>query len=253
MFAGVNYSVFGEEESMFKIKFYIVLIIILNLIVSIKVFADDTATFSSVAPDALIVLDLSSSMSWNPPGGSNGDGLNNKIWGNSSCSNATNDDFCASKDTNNSNCNTDCSRITIAKNAIKGILDDNHDGSVTSPDDDNSLGIRIGYMRFYNCSTSSAETSGTYSYTAGCNTRIKDISTNYADIWSSVNAETTNGNTPVAAALYEAKMYLDVHKAADSAKTCRQKFVILITDGDDTLACNSTDGSSKQADQYKRR
>ena len=241
---------------MFKIKFLVILIVILNLIVSIKVFAADEATFSSVAPDALIVLDLSSSMSWNPPGGSNGDGLNNKIWGNSSCSNATNDDFCASKDTNNSNCNTDCSRITIAKNAIKGILDDNHDGSITSPDDDNSLGIRIGYMRFKDCGPSSAETGGTYSYTAGCNTLIQPIATTYATIWSSVNAETTNGNTPVAAALYEAKKYLDVHKAADSAKTCRQKFVILITDGDDTLACNSTGehgGSSTQSDQYKRR
>jgi len=242
---------------MFKIKIYVVLIIILNLIVSIKVFAADEATFSSVAPDALIVLDLSSSMAWNPTGGSDKDGGNNdaggnaaqRIYGNASCSNAWND-FTTSPDGTHT---TDCRRIQIAKNAIKGILDDNHDGLVTSPDDDNSLGIRIGYMRFKDCGPSSAETGGTYSYTAGCNTLIQPIATTYATIWSSVNAETTNGNTPVAAALYEAKMYLDVHKAADSAKTCRQKFVILITDGDDTLACNSTNGSSLQADQYKRR
>ena len=137
MFAGVNYSVFGEEESMFKIKFYIVLIIILNLIVSIKVFADDTATFSSVSPDAFIVLDLSFSMRWNPPGGSDGDGGGNaetRIYGNASCSN-TWDDFTTSQDATHT---TNCRRIQIAKNAIMGILDDNHDGSITSPDDDNS-------------------------------------------------------------------------------------------------------------------
>ena len=36
--------------------------------------ADETALFSTVAPDALIVMDLSGSMSWNPAGG-------NDVWG----------------------------------------------------------------------------------------------------------------------------------------------------------------------------
>src|SRR5450759_3342123 len=102
---------------MFKIKFYIVLIIILNLIVSIKVFADDTATFSSVAPDALIVLDLSYSMRWNPPGGSDQNGGGNadtRIWGNAGCSNGW-DDYTTSQDSTHT---TNCSRLQIAKNAV---------------------------------------------------------------------------------------------------------------------------------------
>ncbi len=56
----------------------------------------------------------------------------------------------------------------------------------------------------------------------------------------------------MASALNEAKLYLDAHKAADSGSACRQKFVILITDGQDTFACNGN-GTDTQSDMYKRR
>ena len=48
------------------------------------------------------------------------------------------------------------------------------------------------------------------------------------------------------------KPYLDDHKKTDSYKNCRTKFVILVTDGQDTLYCGGT-GSGNQSDQYKRR
>ena len=47
--------------------------------------------------------------------------------------------------------NTNCSRLEIAKRGIKKILDANNDGSVTDPVDQNTLNMRMGYMRFYNC------------------------------------------------------------------------------------------------------
>ncbi len=47
-------------------------------------------------------------------------------------------------------------------------------------------------------------------------------------------------------------MYLDAHKAADTARDCRKKFVILITDGSDTYSC-SGNGQECQEHQYKRR
>jgi Mg-chelatase subunit ChlD len=65
-----------------------------------------------------------------------------------------------------------------------------------------------------------------------------------------------NGNrTPLAGALTEAKSYLDAHKAGDTYKNCRKKFVIFLTDGWDTLACgaNYDPVEDTQGWGYKRR
>ncbi|HAJ27824.1 MAG TPA: hypothetical protein DCG53_11385, partial [Syntrophus sp. (in: bacteria)] len=58
----------------------------------------------------------------------------------------------------------------------------------------------------------------------------------------------TSGGTPLAIALREGKRYLDDHKALDDSRTCRQKSVIVITDGADTYACsgNGSDTTIKQ-------
>jgi type IV pilus assembly protein PilY1 len=189
-------------------------------------FADETDLFSySVSPDALILFDLSGSMDQDPSG--------NNCW------------------------SSGCSKLAMAKNAIFAILDDNNDGKIDS-NDETSLRIRIGYMRFYNCSSDESP----LNYSSGCNTLIVPIASTdpppfsspsrYSDIWSKVNAENANGGTPLASALSEAKLYLDASKAADSGSACRQKFVILITDGEDTFGCNGN-GTETQSDQYKRR
>jgi type IV pilus assembly protein PilY1 len=60
------------------------------------------------------------------------------------------------------------------------------------------------------------------------------------------------GATPLVSALSGVKVYLDSHKAADSYQSCRQKFVILVSDGADTMSCSGA-GNDTQADQYKRR
>jgi hypothetical protein len=218
---------------------------------------DEAALFtSSLSPDALIILDLSGSMDWNPAGGTN-------IWGNSSCS-GTFYDWSGSSHT------TNCSRLAIAKRAIFGILDDNGDNRITVADE-TSLGVRIGYMRFYDGN----DTAGIYS--SGYNKLTKAIDQSYSSIFCNttkatgctissscrvsgcstdtrcINSECANGGTPLAASLNEAKLYLDVHKAADGlAGACRQKFAIMITDGADTYACGGS-GQETQADMYKRR
>ena len=144
-------------------------------------------------------------------------------------------------------CSTSCSRIDIAKRSIFNILDDNADGSINTTDE-GSLGVRLGYMRFYNCS--SDDTGNDYSL--GCNKLVKAIGTSYNLINTAVQAESASGGTPLATALKEARLYLDAHKANDSAKNCRQKFVIMITDGSDTYAC-SGDGSECDPHRYKNR
>ncbi|MFA5321797.1 MAG: vWA domain-containing protein, partial [Smithella sp.] len=221
---------------------------------------DEAALFtSSLAPDALIVLDLSGSMNYNPIGTSE---PIDRIWGNSSC-NGTFYDWYGIGHT------TRCSRLAIAKRAIFSILDDNGDNRI-NVDDEESLGVRIGYMRFYNGN----DQAGVYS--SGYNRLAKAIDQSYSSIFCNttkatgctisstcasscsdatrcINSECANSGTPLAASLNEAKLYLDVHKAADGlAGTCRQKFVVLITDGSDTYACSGS-GTETQSDMYKRR
>jgi hypothetical protein len=144
-------------------------------------------------------------------------------------------------------CTKNCSRIAIAKRSIFNILDDNNDNIINSSDE-TSLGVRLGYMRFYNCS---ADDTGN-SYTSGCNSLIRTIGSSYSSINTSVQAESALGGTPLISAMKEAKLALDDHKAADPAKGCRQKFVILITDGSDTYGCGA-DGSECDNDRYKNR
>ncbi|MCX5837331.1 MAG: PilC/PilY family type IV pilus protein [Deltaproteobacteria bacterium] len=146
-------------------------------------------------------------------------------------------------------CTKSCSRMAIAKRAIANILDDNNDGTINSTDE-TSLGVRLGYMRFKNCGDD--EPGGGLSYTSNCNTLVKAINTSYSSINTSVQAESASGGTPINSALNEAKLYLTDHKAADNAKECRQKFVILITDGSDTYACDA-DGSECDPHRYKNR
>jgi len=199
--------------------------------------ADETALFTtSVAPDAMIVLDLSGSMDFNPTG----DTDTSKIWGNASC----NGTFYTSSGTGHT---TKCSKLDIAKRAIFDILDDNGDLTIDSTDE-TSLGVRIGYMRFYNGDDQAGD------YLSGANKLSKAIGTKYSNIFCNNNTSCTISSTCTSSACVngEAKLYLDAHKALDTAASCRQKFVILLTDGADTYAC-SGDGTETQSGMYKRR
>ncbi len=247
---------------------------------------DEQALFTTLASDALIVLDLSSSMNWTPVGEimythhlnqctsttaafySNYEANNHD----QACIISTgsvpkyandNDTTCTGPfyRTSGSGHTKDCSRLGIAKRAIFDVLDDNDNNTIDRADEQN-LNIRFGYMRFYGCS--SDDTGGSYS--SGCNMLIRGIGSKYSQIYcnsssscsasssssGSISGELASGSTPLVSALNEAKLYLDVHKAGDSAAACRQKFVILITDGADTLACGGS-GDEDQPAQYKGR
>ena len=220
--------------------------------------AEEALFTTSVAPDALILLDLSGSMEWNPAGGT-------YTYGNASCSGT----FYSSSGTGHT---VDCSRLAIAKRSIFDILDDNDDNRI-SGSDETSLGVRLGYMRYYDCG--SDDTGG--SYTSGCNqipgsssVSRRYINSKYSQIFCNSNTNCTNpnatcgsssnsiggacanGGTALASALGEARTYLNAHKAADSAAACRQKFVILVTDGSDTYAC-SGNGEECDPHRYKNR
>ena len=211
--------------------------------------ADETGLFTSIAPDAMIVLDLSGSMKWNPPG--NHDSWNNPTYEYS-------DPTCAGPfyDNNwNSGYTTYCSRFEIARKTLFNMLDDNHNGTVDGQDE-TSLNIRIGLGKFQG---------STY-------TKLRDIAAKYSLIYcgnsTSCTVDQSSGDssnirywmsysnvvgaTPLVTGLAGVKAYLDTHKANDAYKSCRQKFVILVSDGADTTSCGGA-GYDTQADQYKRR
>jgi hypothetical protein len=213
--------------------------------------ADETELFTtSTAPDALIILDLSYSMEGNPSDGTD----TTNIYGNTSCSGT----YYSSSGSGHT---TNCRRINIAKRTIFDILDDNDDNTINSSDA-TSLGIRFGYMRFKGCDSSA-------SYSSGNNTLINAIDTKYSYIFcrsntsctssststsECVNSATTSPGTPIADSLKEAKLYLDAHKASDTnCSACRQKFVVLVTDGADTCVCGGSGNTELVADMYKRR
>ena len=139
-----------------------------------------------------------------------------------------------------------------------------------------SLGVRFGFMTYYNCQNSSS--GSTYSYPAGSSTSCIQLAwplttsdnvtpTPYANIYCNntsclstvtsctgthecVVGETPSGGTPLGNAIAQGTTYLSYQKTLDTSATCRQKSIILITDGADTFSC-SGDGSSTNAPQRR--
>jgi len=209
--------------------------------------------FSAVAPDTVIILDISASMQTNPIDSMDGSGKPIKLYGNADCSGTT------FYDTPQPGYTTKCRKFLIAQRAIFSVLDDNKDGVINSQDDA-SLNIRMGFYTFGSdvvkqkdigksyahifCGKNSCSLSNPYDYSGSGNVLALTDDRNPEAIYSS--------NTAIALALETVKSYLDGHKAADAYRNCRQKFVILVTDGGDTKYCGGN-GDGNQPDQYKRR
>lgn len=252
---------------MLKKNIALLLIVAIGFCLSVDAHAQDESTFVSVAPDALILLDVTGSMAWNPAG-------ENEVYGSSSCEPDTTNcagsgctgGYCSSSKTN---CSTNCSRIEIAKRAIFGILDDDNNGTINAQDS-NSLAVRIGYMTFGDNDTAGDYSSGNirlrreispmgstgtgtaYQLTYCGNSTSCTISSSCGTSPCVVN-QGASGGTPLTNALKEATSYLDAHKDKDkAAKECRSKFVILISDGADTYYCGGN-GAECQSHMYKRR
>jgi len=220
---------------------------------------DEQDTFGGAAPDVLIVLDLSGSMLWNPAGG-------NDIYA------APTDTACAGPfySTSGGGTRIDCSRWAIAKRALFSVMDANNDGKIDATDEP-ELNVRIGYMRFRRGDDRDGNyASGRNKLVTAMSAMGKNTGTSYSQTYcgsskgtcyqtSTCSSETCinyntspTGGTPLTASLKEAKKYLDAHKAADPGKACRKKFVIVVSDGADTYACDGS-GAECQAHMYERR
>ena len=268
------------------------------LIIHVPAHAGSEADlYTFYTPQALVVMDLSGSMNWTPVGqymyisdsASCGDDV--AYYGRSSSGHSKRCDVdtsgvpaystetCSSFDSSNNlvpfyrysktGYSNVCTREAIARRVMFKLLDANNDGKVSSPADDNTFGVDIGYMRFHDCTGGSNET-GT-NYNSGCNLVAKGFGTAFSQIACASDTECTsdaycgdhadrvcgwnsNGGTEAINALKEALSYITDAKSADSglAKTCRKRAVILITDGQDTFYCSGS-GGDWQGDNYKRR
>ena len=199
----------------------------------------------------MFVIDFSGSMGWNPPG----DTSIGYYGPNMSCAGPYGTG------------STDCRRLSIAKRSMFSLLDDNADGKIDCYDK-KSLNIRIGYMGFRSPEDTAFDPMagnqmvkwpiGTDYHkmycnaNTGCGTGAYSCTTWNYGFGATLAMESAGGGTPLNYALKEMKTYLDTHKAADTAKDCRQKFVILLSDGADTYSCAGP-GSETAADMYKRR
>ena len=244
---------------------------------SVSRAADESLWTVATTPDALIVLDLSGSMDSNPTDGSNS-------WANDTCTGT----FYSSSGVGHTK---RCRKIDIAKYALFTLLNDyNADGlNQINEADMTSLGIRLGLMRFYDVSSSGSDTLN-YTYLQstskiklswGMTQADNTTTTPYANIFcnnstcstpnttgdTSINKCTvtsptkecivgygTSNYTPLQYALREAKRYLDNHKLLDASASCRQKSVIFVTDGADTVSCSAngnTGISQRRAPVYQ--
>ena len=180
--------------------------------------------------------------------------------------------------TNTTGYTTNCSKIQIAKRAIFSLMNATNSGTLTSADM-NSLGVRLGYMNYYNCQQASS--CSTYSYPAGnsssciqlqwpltgsdnvtttpysdiyCNNSTSCLSTNTSSCSTSnpqmqcIAGATPGGGTPLGPALQQGTNYLTYQKSLDPSSACRNKSMILITDGADTFSCPGS-GSNPEPGQ----
>ena len=258
-------------------RFVCIITLVIFLSVPAFVWADDPElppdndeqdTFADVAPDALIVLDLSGSMLWTPAGlnmytlpascGNTSHPYYGKptgsytvvcraypysdsysttyydmytpYWSNSSCSGPF---YFSARDVDSVAYRTDCRRQSIAKRALFAMLDDNADGKVDKYDAE-TLGIRIGYMRFRGGDdTGGSYSSGNNQLITGISTSASPTGTSYQRTYCGVTgtnslcyigttcsgntncinrSEAADSGTPLVYSLKEAKKYLDDHK-----------------------------------------
>ncbi len=226
------------------------LVILLSTGQAKAIETSEVGLFTAVAPDAMIVLDLSGSMKWNPPGDHDAYNYPTKQYSNSTCSGPFYDDQSVPGYT------TYCSRFEIARKTLfndprrqprrhgQCQRRDKHEHPLRPrevPGEHLRQAARHRDQVFPDLLRQTT-TSCTVDQASGDTSSINYWMTYYNVV----------GATPLVSALSGVKSYLDTHKTTDSYQSCRQKFVILVSDGADTMSCGGT-GYDTQADQYKRR
>jgi len=239
---------------------------------------DEQATFGLTQPDVIILMDVTGTMGKGPDGvddtnvyastpactpdniNCNGSGCND-VKG-----------FCSiSSSKITTTCTYDCSRLGIAKRAIFSVLDYNKDGEITTADSD-SLNVRVGAASFGKPTSSDLKSgyvkissvdvsTDTYQKTV-CGSKNKNNVCNAAKVKAgncftnpcvAGQSITLDPGTPLVGSLDAVLAEYATVNLKDNAKDCRQKFILLITDGADNLQCGSGVDCNDFDDLYCRR
>ncbi|MFZ3089486.1 MAG: PilC/PilY family type IV pilus protein [Nitrospirota bacterium] len=226
-----------------KIYFIITTITLLLGLQDIKpAFAIDEPFYAApkVRPNVLIILDRSGSMGGDVGGGTASTPCPTPAYPNPLITTG------------------DYSRICIARQVLFDLLDANDDNAIDDTNDPTNLDVRLGYSRFVSVPSSPATGALEGGGYAGGNIRvINDVDTAYTTLWSNINSLTIGGYTPLGTALSEALQYFQNAPAVtgDGCITCRKNYVVLVTDGADTVTCTagSESADNRRATVYAAR
>jgi len=183
--------------------------------------ADDSDLFLfAVEPNVLIVLDGSGSMNSNTVPGFTGGDIDGY-----------------------GNINT---RMDVAYYVLEDLLDAENDNDIDA-DDEMILNVQFGFLAFHSSKFSGArgdvpDLSLETLNTCGSNLSSKgylrwknQVGSPYSDIWSSIRSVRATGWTPLAASLDQARTEIFPDYLQEFPdELCRNHYVIVITDGDDT-------------------
>ena len=126
--------------------------------------------------------------------------------------------------------------------------------NITAAGDENSKKMRIGLMIYGPTNTWQGFASIKVPVqTTGAESNLPPYTNSYRSVWNAIKNQYTpsSGNgTPMARSVQAARTYFDIAAAGDSAAACRKKFVILITDGEDTVDSDGTGSADFYAGAY---
>lgn len=210
------------------------LTLILGLLILVPFLtADDTELFKvSVPPYSMIIIDYSGSMCWTPDGDSTANIYPCNTYGLPKCP-------------------VSQSKYGIMRDVMFDLLDADDDLDI-DVDDENKLGVPLGFLRYCGYGGVGGDLYSRYYYV------IRDIGDHYSDIWDAIWTPVSYGGTPMNEALNRAnkpqwnmesvRWYFENQAIPnDPARHCRQYAVILLTDGEDTYDCGGGGGSGSSS------
>ncbi|HJX14379.1 MAG TPA: hypothetical protein VJ386_01515, partial [Candidatus Deferrimicrobiaceae bacterium] len=220
---------------------------------------DDAEIFKAQAtPNVLLILDDSGSMARNYGGSEVGDldGADRATFGGSGAQVSSRVDV--TYRVLYQLLNADQSTVTISGNVYSSPTQRSHvlpdtsgtDGylfnqNITATGDENALRFRLGLMLYGPDTTwNGFSRIQVPVQTAGAESNQPPYTNSYRSLWGAIKNYLTPGSnpTPMARSLDAAKTYFTTAAAGDPAVACRKKFIVLVTDGEDTVALGGTGG-----------
>jgi len=120
--------------------------------------------------------------------------------------------------------------------------------NITAAGDENALRLRLGLMIYGPTNTwNGIDLMTVPVQTTSSETNQPPYVNSYRSVWNAIKTRYTpsSGNgTPMARSVEAARTYFNVAAVNDNAVACRKKFVVLVTDGEDTVANGGSGGGA---------